>query len=113
MYFVNCFTFGINMTSNVSEFICAPSEALLAGFTKDQLLKLADHYGIAISDKRLKETVRSSLVASLIEIKVLPVSVDVDVPFHPAPVLVPSVLTYEQQKELLLLQLEHDRGRYI
>ena len=42
----------------VEEFIDAPSEELLSQCTKDQLLKIAEHYNIEIEpvDKRLKET---------------------------------------------------------
>ena len=53
----------------MEDFIGAPSEALLAGFTKDQLLRLAGHYKVEISDKDL---VCSILVASLVDAGILP-----------------------------------------
>lgn len=41
-----------------------PSELFLDGCTKEQLLKIADHYKVEISDKRLKDTVKSILKAN-------------------------------------------------
>ena len=37
----------------------------------NQLLKIADHYEIVISDRRLKDTVKSILKANLYDMKVL------------------------------------------
>ena len=44
----------------------------LDGSTKEQLLKFADHYKVEISDKRLKDTVKSILKANLYEMEILP-----------------------------------------
>ena len=60
------------MTATMLDFIGAPSEELLAGFTKDQLLRLGDHYKIEVSDKRLKDSVWSILAASLVDAGILP-----------------------------------------
>ena len=73
-------------------FVKAPSEALLDKCTREQLLKIVDHYQIEDGDKQLKDTVRSILKCS----------------GHLPPLAV-SNLTFEQQKEMLLLQLEHDK----
>ncbi len=55
------------MTSVVDLFIRDPDEALLDQCTKDQLLKIADHFKIEIEAKRLKETVKNILKANLME----------------------------------------------
>lgn len=82
------------------------------GYTKEQLLKIAEHFHIDIGDKRLKDTVKSVLKANLFERKVLeegteisslPCTVDA-VSINPST----CVLTFEQQKEMLILQLRHD-----
>ncbi|TWW53845.1 hypothetical protein D4764_0220310 [Takifugu flavidus] len=44
------------MASLVEEFVQSPTEELLDQCTKDQLLKIAEHFGIEITDKKLKET---------------------------------------------------------
>ena len=41
----------VTKASNVDEFIRFPSEELLELCTKEQLLKIADHYQVEISDK--------------------------------------------------------------
>ena len=91
--------------SQLEDFFKTPSELFLEDCTKDQLLKIADHYEIVISDKRLKDTVRAILRANLQERKVLPGkpgSVVGDAPGS-------TSFTFEQQKELLLLQMAHDK----
>ena len=91
--------------SQLEDFFKTPSELFLEDCTKDQLLKIADHYEIVISDKRLKDTVKSILKANLQERKVLPGkpgSVVGDAPGS-------TSFTFEQQKELLLLQMAHDK----
>ena len=40
--------------ASVSSFVQSPSEAILNGCTKNKLLKLVEHYGVDIGDKRLK-----------------------------------------------------------
>ena len=88
----------------VEGFIEAPSEELLAGFNKDQLLSLAGHYGV----KRLKtESVR----AGLVDAEILPPSVTAPPVGGGALAVCGSPMTFEQQKELLQLQLELARER--
>ncbi|XP_030294105.1 uncharacterized protein LOC115594274 [Sparus aurata] len=102
--------------AEVAEFVKAPAEELLDKCTKEQLLKIAEHYDIDISDKRLKDTVKSILRANLSEMGVLtggaqPLGLD-KVEGLASPVVTVgglSSLTFEQQRELLLLQLEHDK----
>lgn len=57
--------------AGVGEFLKSPPVKLLDGHTKEQLLKLAEHFDIEICDKRLKDTVKSVLKANLLERKVL------------------------------------------
>lgn len=47
----------------------SPSDSFLEGCTKEQI---ADHYNIDISDKKLKDTVKSILKANLYDMNVLP-----------------------------------------
>lgn len=42
--------------SDISDFVKAPSEDFLKKCTKEQLLKIAEHFEIDISDRRLKDT---------------------------------------------------------
>ena len=44
------------MSDPVAEFVKSPLEEVLDRCTKEQLLKLAVHYEIEISNKRLKDT---------------------------------------------------------
>ncbi|XP_055788765.1 uncharacterized protein LOC129861392 [Salvelinus fontinalis] len=105
------------MASFVDEFIRFPSEELLELGTKEQLLKIAEYYKVEISDKRLKNSIRLILKANLMESGVLevttgPASAEESSPRNVTmaiPSVSPSSLLFEQQKELLLLQLEHDR----
>ena len=85
--------------------------------TKEQL-KVAEHYKVEISDKCLKNYIRLILKANLMESGILevttgPASAESLSSPHNVTMAIPSVspssLLFEQQKELLLLQLEHDR----
>lgn len=100
--------------ADISDFVKAPSEDFLNKCTKEQLLKIADHFEIDISDRRLKDTVKSILTANLTEMGVLagePVCPP-EAGFSP-PFIATSNFTFEQQKEVLKLQLEHDKMRQV
>ena len=108
------------MASYVDKFIRSPSEELLDLGTKEQLLKVAEHYKVEISDKHLKNSIRLILKANLMESGILEVTTgpasaeDLSSPHNVTmdiPSVSPSSLLFEQQKELLLLQLEHDREK--
>uniref|UniRef100_A0A8L0DMS3 ribonuclease H n=1 Tax=Oncorhynchus mykiss TaxID=8022 RepID=A0A8L0DMS3_ONCMY len=116
-FFFFCFVV-VTMASYIDEFIRFPSEKLLDLGTKEQLLKVAEHYNVEISDKRLKNSIRLILKANLMESGILevttePASTESLSSPHNVTMAIPSVspssLLFEQQKELLLLQLEHDR----
>ena len=57
--------------ATVTGFIQSPSDELLNSCTKEQLLKLIEHYDIDIGEKRLKEEIKGLLRAALIENGVL------------------------------------------
>lgn len=83
------------MASLVQDFIQDPSESLLGQCTKEQLLRIAEHYGVSILDKKLKESVKAGLKDGLFEAGVLyrqPGSSSVA-----SMVPSPGTLTFEQQ----------------
>ncbi len=93
------------MSNLVEDFISSPSEAVLDSCTKDQF-KIADHYGIEIGDRRVKDsTVIETLKTKLIEESIL-----VEMPAT-AGQLKPQIssLTFQQQERLMLLQIEQER----
>ncbi len=94
------------MSNLVEDFISSPSEAVLDSCTKDQLFKIADHYGIEIGDRRVKDsTVRETLKTKLIEESILFEMPATAGQFKPQV----SSLTFQQQERLLLLHIEQER----
>lgn len=55
------------MACVVDSFIQNPSETLLEQCTKEQLLKIAEHYNIAIESNGLKQTMKSILQTNLVK----------------------------------------------
>ena len=49
-------------------FMAAPSEEALDKCTKEQLLKLSDHYSVAVIDRKRKEDVKIALKVRLVEL---------------------------------------------
>ena len=92
--------------ADVEDFVAAPSEQALDSFTKDQLLRVAEHYNIDVPDKRLKERVKSILKANLVDMRVLEETLisEEEVANESA-----SQLTFGQRVELLKLQAEEKR----
>lgn len=87
-------------------FTAAPSEEALESCTKKQLLELAEHYSVVGMDRRRKDDIKAALKLKLCELGVLTSG------RSPPVVCVPAQtqgLTFEQQKELLLLQMEHEK----
>lgn len=100
--------------AGVEDFIDAPSEAFLEQCTRDQLIKLADHYKISVGDRRLKGNVKAIIKANLYEMEVLtpsmsPISTNLAgaVPSHDS--LPDLALNFEQQKELLILRMQLEK----
>lgn len=75
--------------------------------TKEQLLKIADRYEIVISYKRLKENIKVILRTNLTEKGILKMVESV-----PIASSLQTNLSFEQQKELLLLQMEHGKLKH-
>lgn len=104
--------------ADINDFVEAPRLETLNRFTEDQLLKVADHYSIGISDKKSsKEIVKSEIKAFLSDLGILTLTEEEPQPVpeekqpgEPAgglfqrPTMVTDNLTFEQQKELFLLQ---------
>lgn len=82
----------------------SPSHELLGQCTKEQLLKLAHHYTVAVDTRCTKETIKNILQANLQEGGVLMAD-------EGKSVITTSVpnLTFEQQRELLILKFEHEK----
>ncbi|KAL2102368.1 hypothetical protein ACEWY4_001536 [Coilia grayii] len=104
---------------SVSAFVTSPSEEAFDCLTKDQLRKIADHYQLEVDlPKTLrKQELRGAVKSKLLELGVISVDpLKVVPPRGPllpqgaAPVSLPAAcLTFEQQKQLLELQMERDR----
>ncbi|XP_036965434.1 uncharacterized protein LOC119025698 isoform X1 [Acanthopagrus latus] len=100
------------MDDVVEAFVQAPTEALLDECTKDQLVKIAGHYNVEVGDKRVKETVKANLKFKLLKMNVLDageaVSVSAGAEGAPPPLAArPGAgLSFERQKELLLLRMK-------
>lgn len=118
--------------ASIEDFVQSPSERLLNSYKKEQLLQVADHFGVEVSRRLSKDDLLVTLKARLVEDKILAVRVesektpvgmasvsDVDFPNPSLPGKGPSVvpvlagfgagLSFEQQKELLLLQLQQEQ----
>ena len=92
--------------SVLQSFVKAPSEIILDLCSKEQLLEIAEHFGIEIVDKKLKETVKAVLKQGLMEAGVLG---SLSISNQSASVQPSSTLTFEQQRELLQMQLDLER----
>lgn len=55
------------MSSLVDELIQAPSGEVLEKSTKDQLLKIAEHFRIEVPDKRAKARIKIFLLDKVVE----------------------------------------------
>ena len=96
-----------SMDEVVKTFLEGPSEQLLDKCSRDQLLKLVDHYKIDLGDRRVKETVRANLKLHLFKIRILSTVKQMaavsDESFSP---IAGPGLSFEQQKELLALRMK-------
>nr|XP_055049490.1 uncharacterized protein LOC129434955 isoform X1 [Misgurnus anguillicaudatus] len=79
------------MSSVLDDFFACPSETLLESCTKKQLVKIAERFSIDLTtqDKRMKETLVTTLKRSLVDKGVFEVRAEVIVPsesvtFHPS-----------------------------
>lgn len=93
-------------------FYRSPTEELFDQLTKEQLLEVAAKYGVPLNskDKRLKETIVLIVKAALVALKVFDISVretdeEQDVQISDLSL----TFSFEQRKELMLLELEKAR----
>ena len=100
--------------SGYDDFLAAPSDNLLVALTKEQLFCIADYYVIEVTiPKRAnKDQLVDFIRERLKEKQVL----SGGTPVEPTPLTVPdqplsnmSQLTFDEQKELLQMQLEHKK----
>ncbi|KAK0131567.1 hypothetical protein N1851_033742 [Merluccius polli] len=98
--------------TTLEEFLRAPSEELLERCSREQLVRIAEHFKMDVGDKRLKENVKNILKENLLEAGVLQPKLYADgsgvdtADVSVSEVGVSTGLTFEQRKELLLLQVE-------
>ena len=57
----------VGSMASVEEFLKAPSEELLEGCSREQLVRIAEHYDLDVGDKRMKENIRNIVKANLID----------------------------------------------
>lgn len=100
--------------ASLSEFLKSPTVAFVNGCKKDQLTAIADHYDIVVGKGR-KDEIRRTVLDALFDQGVLHKG---ETEAGPDPLLfsVPAGLkagnlTFEQQKELLVLQFEQEKLR--
>lgn len=100
--------------SAVENFIATPSLESLGKLSKEQLLQVSEHFSVVVlGDKRLKENIKDTIRAELVGSGWIPE----DKPVLPTCSLVSSFiqtlgLTFEQQKELLVLQFENQKNKH-
>ncbi|CAL8321755.1 unnamed protein product [Arctogadus glacialis] len=93
--------------SIVDAFCKAPSEELLQ-CTREQLVKIVEHFDISVGVKQLKDNVKSLLKSNLWEMTVLKSSVMPPVPICQTGFVSQEklFLTFEQLKELFCLRMQ-------
>ncbi len=71
-----------NMSSVIEDFFVRPSEALLESCTKEQLVQIAERFSVDLTsqEKRLKETIVTTLKRSLVDRGVIEVSTELITP---------------------------------
>ena len=98
--------------SGYEDFLAAPSESLLVALTKEQLFCIADYYLIEVTlPKRSNKDQLVDFIRERLKEKL-----SGGTPVEPTPLTVPdqplsnmSQLTFDEQKELLQMQLEEKR----
>ncbi|KAM3610731.1 uncharacterized protein V6R79_008142 [Siganus canaliculatus] len=103
--------------ASLAAFFEAPSVAFLKTCKKDELSRIADHFGITVPERVHKDELRDVIVSSLLDQGVLQQrekEVSEDHLSRKASLKIASQvaeLTFEQQKELLSMQLEQEKLR--
>ena len=103
-----CLALCVNIKmQSVEEFAAAPSHEALDQCSKDQLLKIAEHYELQISSSFAKDKVKAIVRSNLAESGVLP-GAEKTATSSFASVSMEG-LSFEQRKELLRLQIDHEK----
>lgn len=92
--------------ASTETFVQSPSEELLNSCTKDQLLQLVEHYGVDIGDRKLKDEIKLCLRSVLVHSGILPGKSTSVNELNESPL---DTLTFEQKRELLMLEMEKER----
>ena len=99
--------------ASVEDFLRAPSEEWLERCSREQLVKIAEYYELDVGDKRMKENIKAIVKANLFETGVLRPKLQVaGARLDVSDALLSEVgLTFEQRRELLLLETERERAK--
>jgi len=62
---VLCVIVGMASMASVEDFLSPPSEEGLERCTRDQLLRIADHFDLEVSDRRSKDSIKAIIKANL------------------------------------------------
>ncbi|KAL3052808.1 hypothetical protein OYC64_005352 [Pagothenia borchgrevinki] len=96
--------------ADVEAFIEAPSQESLGTFSIEQLLLIAEHFSVSIvCDRRMKDNIKDSIVSTLRETGVFATKEE---GVLLKPLFQASALSFEQQREMLLLQQEHEKIKW-
>lgn len=95
--------------SEIDDFATTPTVEAFDTFSKDQLVLLAEHYEVPLSssDKRTKAVIKPLIREVLVKKELLPPALE------PPPETPTSSLSFERQKELLLLQLDKSKQQLL
>lgn len=96
----------------MEEFLRAPSEELLECCSREQLVRIAEHFNLDVGDKRMKENIKGIIKANLTHLGVFKTKVHAVGPVGDSANLSGCSdvgLTFEQRRELLLLQTEMEK----
>nr|XP_046250447.1 uncharacterized protein LOC124062051 isoform X4 [Scatophagus argus] len=98
--------------ASVEEFLRAPSEELLESCSREQLVRIADYFSLEVGDKRMKDNIKSIIKANLVDRGMLgskKQAVDPEVSQVDMSGCGEASFTFEQRRELLLLQTEMEK----
>lgn len=94
--------------SAVEDFIATPSLESLDKWSREQLLQVAEHFSVVVvGDKRLKENIRNAIKTELIGSGLMSSDKPVFPPCPTTSSFQTLGLTFEQQREMFISQLEH------
>lgn len=92
--------------ASVEVFLKEPSEGLLEDLSSEQLIRVAEHFGLDVGDKRMRENMKNILKANLFDEGCFKAPAAGPVGSSVVSDRDDVTLTFEQRKELLCLQME-------